>query len=173
MTTKSIMPETHRCFRSDSPVSARTMIGGGLRAAPRGGRMALSGAQLAGHCAEVQMNGARKLLLCVDDEEIGLRMRKLVLEAEGYDVLTANSGRDSLVLLQHNPVSAVVLDYRMPGMDGETTAREMKRLKPTVPVLMLTAYVDACRELDAIDFLVSKGDDPVEFLDAVKQMLAA
>jgi CheY-like chemotaxis protein len=119
------------------------------------------------------MNGARKLLLCVDDEEIGLRMRKLVLEAEGYDVLTANSGRDSLVLLQDNPVSAVVLDYRMPGMDGETTAREMKRLKPTVPVIMLTAYVDACRELDAVDCLVSKGDDPVEFLDAVKQMLAA
>jgi CheY-like chemotaxis protein len=120
------------------------------------------------------MERARKLLLCVDDEEVGLRTRKLVLEAEGYEVLTATNGKDSLALFQQHPVSAVVLDYLMPGMDGEATAREMKRLKPQVPVLMMSAYVDVPLQLDdIIDGFVTKGGDPSEFLRAVEQIISA
>lgn len=53
-------------------------------------------------------------LLCIDDQKPALKIRKIFLEAQGYKVLTASSGREGLALLKSNPVDAVILDYRMP-----------------------------------------------------------
>src|SRR6266487_1624939 len=61
----------------------------------------------------------KKLILCIDDHQPGVRARKLILEAAGYRVLTANSGTIGLRLLRRHRVHFVVLDYRMPQMDGE------------------------------------------------------
>ena len=56
----------------------------------------------------------RQLVLCIGDQEDGLRIRKLFLETMGYEVLTAASGRAGLDLMAAHPIDAVVLDYRMP-----------------------------------------------------------
>ena len=112
-------------------------------------------------------------ILCVDDEETGLSIRKLLLKAEGYDVLTASSGREGLRLFSSRPVSMVLLDYLMPGMDGEATAREMKRVRPEVPIVVLSAYVDIPATLRTIvDGFVVKGADPAELLNTVERTLA-
>lgn len=63
-----------------------------------------------------------KTVLFVDDESSILMMRRLVFEALGYSILTAISGEKALEALDLHPVDAVVLDYLMPGMDGEETA---------------------------------------------------
>jgi CheY-like chemotaxis protein len=113
------------------------------------------------------------MLLCIDDEPIGLQVRKLLLQREGYEVLTALSGVEGLQLFNANPVSAVVLDYSMPGMNGDQVAEEMKRLNPSVKILLLSAYVDLPDEaLKWVDRRAVKGVSPASFLAELEQLLA-
>ena len=81
------------------------------------------------------------LILCVDDEVVGLRVRKILLERAGYQVLTAADGHSGIELFATQPVDAVVLDYAMPGMHGGDVAKKMRQTKPEVPILLLSAYV--------------------------------
>src|SRR5262249_15198133 len=60
----------------------------------------------------------KKVVLCVDDDEAGLRVRKMLLEAYGYEVLCSTDGPDGLRKLIENKIDAVILDYFMPEMDG-------------------------------------------------------
>jgi len=113
------------------------------------------------------------MVLCVDDEPKGLQIRQLLLQYQGYRVLTATSGRESLALFTAHPISAVVLDYAMPGMDGGEVAAEMKRLKPEVKILLLSAYVDLPHEaLRHVDARAVKGTSPVTLLNALQALLA-
>jgi CheY-like chemotaxis protein len=113
------------------------------------------------------------MILCVDDEPTGLTVRKMLLQHEGYQVLTALSGPEGLDLFKANPVKAAVLDYSMPGMNGDEVAAEMKRLKPAVKILLLSAYVDLPAEaLRWVDKRAVKGVSPVAFLEDLKQLLS-
>jgi CheY-like chemotaxis protein len=112
------------------------------------------------------------MILCVDDEPTGLQVRQMLLESQGYEVLTATSGPEGLALFAANPIQVVVLDYAMPEMDGFQVALEMKRLKPEVKILLLSAYVDLPQEtLHWVDARAVKGTSPVAFLTAVRQLL--
>src|SRR5437867_13056198 len=82
-----------------------------------------------------------KTLLFVDDEPSILSMRRLVFEALGYSVLTAISGEEALETLEQCDVDAVVLDYLMPGMDGEETARHIRKLRRGIPIILSTGYL--------------------------------
>jgi CheY-like chemotaxis protein len=113
------------------------------------------------------------MILCVDDEPLGLQVRKMLLEYKGYEVLTALNGPEGLQLFAANPIQAVVLDYTMPGMNGAEVAAEMKRLKPGVKILLLSAYVDVPEEvLKHVDKRVVKGIAPTAFLEDLRQLLA-
>src|SRR5271157_1573350 len=101
------------------------------------------------------------LILCVDDEHSGLLMRRLILESQGYRVLTAASGAQGIAILSAEAVDLVLLDYMMPGSDGSAVAEKMKQIKPSVPILMLSAYVDLPSEtLTHVDRYVIKGEAP-------------
>lgn len=103
-------------------------------------------------------SGAR-LVLCVDDEVIGLKVRKILLERAGYRVLTALSGREGLEVFEREPVEAVVLDYSMPGMHGAEVAAAMRQTKPEVPILLLSAYVGLPEEVtNLVDLYMTKGE---------------
>ena len=113
------------------------------------------------------------MILLVDDEPTGLRIRKKLLEAYGYKVLTSASGRDALSLFAENQVDAVVLDYSMPEMDGGQIAAEMKRLNPQVKILLLSAYVDLPEAaVQCVDRRAVKGASTVAFLNEVQQLVA-
>jgi CheY-like chemotaxis protein len=112
------------------------------------------------------------MILCIDDDATGLYIRKMFLQAQGYQVLTALSGREGLELFTAHPIAAVVLDYMMPEMNGGEVAAEMKRLKPEVKILLLSAYVTLPEEaLKWVDGRVVKGEGPQLFLDALRQLL--
>jgi CheY-like chemotaxis protein len=114
------------------------------------------------------------MILCIDDEPVGLQVRKMLLQRQGYEVLTASSGPEGLRLFVANPVRAVILDYSMPGMNGDQVAAEMKRLKPSVRILLLSAYVDLPEEvLRWVDRRSIKGESATSFLDDLQQLLAA
>jgi CheY-like chemotaxis protein len=113
------------------------------------------------------------MILCIDDEPTGLMVRKILLERQGYEVLTALSGQEGLELFVANPVDAVVLDYSMPGMNGDQVAAEMKRLKPSVKILLFSAYVDLPEEaLKWVDKRAVKGVSPTLFLKDLQQLLS-
>jgi CheY-like chemotaxis protein len=103
----------------------------------------------------------RKLILCIDDYKQGLRARRLILETAGYNVITASSGRIGLRLLEQHPVDLVVLDYRMPEMNGEAVACEIRRTHPHVPIVMLSGQIDVPKcASSAVDAFVTKGQPP-------------
>lgn len=83
---------------------------------------------------------AKRTVLCADDEIDELTARKMVLESAGYKVLTARNGKDALDVFRSTPVDAAVLDYFMPGMTGLSVAREMKNVRPEVPLIVLSGF---------------------------------
>ncbi len=113
--------------------------------------------------------GSGRVLL-VDDEEAVRGVARRVLERCGFDVVEATSGEDALARYQEQPegVAAVVLDLTMPGLGGEATFRELRRLRPDLPVVLSSGYVpDEGSTLAGIPFL-AKPYRPTELVDAVK-----
>ena len=112
------------------------------------------------------MSHSGRLVLCVDDERVGLHVRKLLLERSGYSVLTANDGRTGLALFEQNPVDVVVLDYAMPGMHGGEVAARMRAAKPDVPILLLSAYVGLPSDVTGlVNVYMTKGEGAPALLE--------
>jgi CheY-like chemotaxis protein len=108
----------------------------------------------------------------VDDEATGLSVRKMLLESRGYQVFTAQSGADALVLFSSEDIDLVILDYLMPGMNGDIVAGKMKALRPDLPIIMFSAYVDLPSEiLELVDKSVTKGEAPLVLLKAIAELL--
>ncbi len=112
------------------------------------------------------------LVLCVDDELIGLQVRKILLERSGYKVLTAQDGLEGLQVFAKEPVEIVVLDYSMPGMNGGEVAVRMRQTKPQVPILLLSAYVGLPAEVTAlVNLYMTKGEGAEMLLEKVESLL--
>ena len=79
-------------------------------------------------------------ILIVDDDEALRESLELILSAEGYSVVTAESGDEALVLLDEIEIDAVVTDLRMPGLDGFDLIPQISRRRPGVPVILMSAH---------------------------------
>lgn len=113
------------------------------------------------------------LLLCIDDDRQGLKARKAFLEARGFRVLTAESGRSGITLLEQNLVAIVVLDYEMDGLDGEVVARMIKRRKPNVPVVLLSGAIELPTGVcQLVDRVVAKGEGPRVLVKAIEHWVS-
>jgi CheY-like chemotaxis protein len=112
------------------------------------------------------------LVLCVDDELVGLRVRKILLERAGYRVLTAIDGASGLTIFEKEPVEAVVLDYSMPGMHGGEVASRMRQIKPRIPILLLSAYIGLPAEVTSlVDLYMTKGEGAPVLLQKLESLL--
>lgn len=80
-----------------------------------------------------------QLILSVDDEPGLLFVREKLLESEGYSVLSAPDGEQALAIFAANGIDLVLLDYKMPGINGGVVAQRMKAQKPAVPIIMVSA----------------------------------
>jgi CheY-like chemotaxis protein len=104
-------------------------------------------------------------ILVVDDLSDNLFLLRTVLEAEGYEVDTANSGRSALEKLEGSPPDLILMDVMMPGMNGyETTQRiRQNQTLPFIPIMLVTAHEDA----EAVQGLALGANDfirkPIEF----------
>ncbi len=115
---------------------------------------------------------AVKTVLCVDDERIGLRVRKIMLESRGFHVLTGSDGRQGLEVFDGNKVDLVVLDYFMPDMNGGEVAAELRRRRPDLPIIFLSAYFSLPPEaLELANAFITKGDPPDTLLDKIEQLV--
>jgi CheY-like chemotaxis protein len=108
-------------------------------------------------------------LLCIDDQADYLPVRKAFLESHGYRVFIASSGQQGLGMLARHKIDAVVLDYHMPEMDGEEVAREIRRTRPRLPIILLTGFPDIPQALKSIvNAMVAKGQSPLSLLEAIE-----
>jgi CheY-like chemotaxis protein len=118
------------------------------------------------------MKQSSNLVLCVDDELVGLQVRKILLERAGYRVLTASDGPSGLAIFSAEPVEVVVLDYSMPGMHGGEVAVRMRQAKPQVPILLLSAYMGLSAEVTSlVDLYMTKGEGAPVLLEKLGSLL--
>ncbi|RLC53329.1 MAG: PglZ domain-containing protein, partial [Candidatus Cloacimonadota bacterium] len=89
-------------------------------------------------------------ILWVDDEVEHLKPFVLFLSERGYTVKTVSNGADAIDIALHEKFDLILLDEMMPGMDGLTTLKEIKRTNPTIPVVMVTKSEEEGLMEDAI-----------------------
>lgn len=114
----------------------------------------------------------KPVILCVDDTPSVLEGEKMLLEENGYQVLTATNGKEAVQAFASHSVDLVLLDYNMPEMNGRMAAVRMKDSKPDVPVALLSS--EEClplRELEAVDCFIPKSEPIVSFLEKVDYLL--
>ena len=109
-------------------------------------------------------------VLLVDDEPAVLHFRHLLLETLGYIALIASSGEEGLDIFREGGVDIVILDYWMPGMDGEQMAREIRKLDRRIPIILSTACMDLPNGiLELVNKCVPKGLSPEHLIHALEQ----
>ena len=113
------------------------------------------------------------LVLCIDDAEVALRVRKLLLASAGYSVLTASSGEQGLELFKQHPVDLVIADHFLSDKTGAETAGEMKQLKSDVPILIVSAATEEPEGVEFADGFLSKSEGPDVLLNTIRQLAEA
>ena len=115
----------------------------------------------------------KPIILCADDTPSLLEGWKMLLEGNGYEVLTATNGKEALQVFVSRPVDLVLLDYNMPEMNGDVAACQMKACRPDVPVALLSSddWVPPSK-LKTVDAFVSKSEPIARFLEIVDHLLS-
>jgi DNA-binding response OmpR family regulator len=114
-----------------------------------------------------------KTILVVDDDEAIRTLLQEELEDEGYKVLIATNARDALKMVADEPLDLVVLDIRMPGMDGLEALPRILGIKEGLPVIMNTAYTQYQDSFMswAADAYVVKSSDLTELKEKIKELV--
>lgn len=118
----------------------------------------------------------RKTILCVEDNEQILSVRKFMLETRGYRVVALTTAAAALDYLENalpGSVDLLLSDLVLPGMDGNELVRRAKHLHPALPTMLVSGMVsnfDRAAEADA--FLPKGGCTPAEMLDRIRVMVA-
>lgn len=118
----------------------------------------------------------RKTILCVDDNEQVLSVRKFLLETRGYRVLPMRTGAEALDHLREavpGSIDLLLTDLVLPGMDGNELVRRAKGLHPTLPALLVSGTVTSFQRAEAADAFLPKGAcNPAELLDRIRVLVA-
>lgn len=118
------------------------------------------------------MSRQGKTVLCIDDQQTALSGWCLYLQGVGYGVASAATAEEGLQLFATKPIDAVLLDYKMPEMDGAEVAAAMKRIKPEVPVILFTGYSRLPeRAMRSVDACIEKGRPPYVLLETLDELL--
>jgi two-component system, OmpR family, response regulator CpxR len=115
----------------------------------------------------------KKTILCVDDNEQALSVRKFMLETRGYRVLVALDGESALELVSQGGVDLVLSDLVMPRMDGNELVRRIKELTPDIPAILLSGSVKSFDRANRADAFLPKGAcSPLDVLERIRVMVA-
>ena len=115
----------------------------------------------------------KKTILCVDDNEQALSVRKFMLETRGYRVLAFLVPEEAIEVFRQGGIDLVLSDLTMPRMDGNELARRMKEITPEIPILLVSGSVKAYERATCGDCFLPKGAcSPLDVLDRVRMMLA-
>src|ERR1700736_415195 len=110
-------------------------------------------------------------ILCVDDEETPRILRKLILQKQGYQVITAASGVEALEVLGRANIDLVLSDQMMPGMTGTELTKSVKAVRPTMPVILISGVNEVPEDASYADRFISKVGGPELLFKTVAEVL--
>jgi CheY-like chemotaxis protein len=114
----------------------------------------------------------KRTILCVDDNEQALSIRKVMLETRGYRVVACTSGLQALEAFRQGGVDLVLTDLLMPGMDGAALVDQIKDASPETPAILFSGKVKAYEKETRADLFLPKGMyAPMELLERMRVML--
>ncbi len=114
-------------------------------------------------------------ILIIDDDDLNLKMLNEALTARGHHVVAARTGNEAVEIFGRQPFGLVLTDLSMPGMSGWQVSREIKRINPRVPVILLSGWAiqqdeEKVRE-SGVDYVVSKPCSLKTLKEAVDEAL--
>ncbi len=114
----------------------------------------------------------KKIILCVDDNEQALSIRKVMLETRGYRVITASNGREALEIFERGGVDLVLTDLVMPGLDGTELIEHIKVHSPATPCILFSGKIKVYERDTRADVFLPKGMyAPAELLERIRLLL--
>jgi two-component system, OmpR family, response regulator CpxR len=114
----------------------------------------------------------KKTILCVDDNEQALSIRKIMLQTRGYRVLACNNGAAALEVFRRGGVDLVLTDLVMPGLDGSRLIEEIKNLSPQTPAVLISGRIKIYERETTADVFLCKGMyEPAELLERIRLLL--
>jgi two-component system response regulator CpxR len=114
----------------------------------------------------------KRTILCVDDNEQSLSIRKVMLETRGYRVIACTRGEDALERFKKGGVDLVLTDLIMPGLDGTKLIDAIKTLSPQTPAILLSGKVRIYDRDTRADVFLPKGMyAPAELLERIRLLL--
>jgi len=114
----------------------------------------------------------KKTILCVDDNEQALSIRKVLLETRGYRVIACSNGQQALEAFGRGGVDLVLTDLVMPGFDGSQLIQRIKELSPQTPAVLISGRVKIYERDVQADLFLPKGQyEPAELLERIRLLL--
>ncbi len=114
-------------------------------------------------------------VLLVDDEADFRKLMTFWLKSQGYSVLEAANGKKAIQLVKDENLNVVFLDFRMPGMDGVETLKEIRKINKNIPIIMISAYLDDPKlgriPLDEVSGVFYKDEDFAKMLPLLETAL--
>jgi CheY-like chemotaxis protein len=112
---------------------------------------------------------AKPLILCLEDNPKYLALRKKVLERDGYEVISVTTVGEAVKALHQFPICATIADHLLQGATGTQLARDMKKIKPHVPIILFSGAVP--ENLDGVDVYLNKSEPAAKFLEIVRAVV--
>jgi DNA-binding response OmpR family regulator len=114
----------------------------------------------------------KRTILCVDDNEQSLSIRKVMLETRGYRVAAFTRAEDALQRFRQGGVDLVITDLLTPGLDGAAFIERIKDLSPVTPTILLSSKIRAYDGSMRADVFLAKGMfAPAELLERIRILL--
>jgi CheY-like chemotaxis protein len=114
----------------------------------------------------------KRTILCVDDNEQSLSIRKVLLETRGYRVLAYSDAQQALQRFSEGGVDLVLTDLIMPGIDGSKLIESIKGLSPDTPAILLSGKIKIYERETGADVFLAKGMyAPADLLERIRLLL--
>ncbi|MBV8819518.1 MAG: response regulator [Acidobacteriaceae bacterium] len=114
----------------------------------------------------------KKTILCVDDNEQLLSIKKFMLETRGYNVISCTTGSSALQTFQRGGVDLVLCDLMMPEVDGAEVVRRIKSMSPETPAIIFSGKIKVYdKDMRADAFLPKGMMAPTELLERIRLLL--
>jgi CheY-like chemotaxis protein len=115
----------------------------------------------------------KRTILCVDDNEQSLSIRKIMLETRGYRVVACSNGEQALDEFRKGGIDLVLTDLVMPGVDGHRLVDEIKTMSPHTPAILFSGKVRFLERDIRADVFLPKGEyAAVELLERIRTLMS-